>query len=216
MTSFGTAPFGSSPFGGAAPSSSDPFPADLPFLVGRQYSQDLSTSLTVDLPSPTADTVVSAGHRASPELTVSALTAGGEITTAVISENWVIQVEVEASPPTLDDVSHVGYATTGEATVKPPTAHASTHREFLTVIPPAQTHEFLFDPKSHLWGYWLDGMSLARVDGVWVADYIQVPSEVEGLDRCFRGGHRSYISPDDAAELIAAGFGEFLRTEVSK
>lgn len=191
-------------------------PADLPVLVGRQYSQDLSTSLTVDVSSPTADVAARAGHHASPELTVSALTAGGEITTAVISENWVIQVQVTASSPSLADVSHVGYATTGAATVPAPTAHASAHREFLTVIPPAQTHEFLFDPKSHLWGYWLDGMSLARVDGVWIADYIQVPSEVEGLDRCFRGGHRSYISPDDAAELIAAGFGEFVSVEVKK
>lgn len=191
-------------------------PADLPVLVGRQYSQDSHTALAVDVSPPTADAVVRAGHTNSAELTVSAPLAGGEITTATISEHWFLQVEATVSAPAPEAVSHVGYATTGEASIPAPTAHASAHREFLIVEPPAQTHEFLFDPKSHLWGYWLDGMSLARVDGAWVADYIPVPSEVEGLDRFFRGGHRSYISPDDALELIAAGFGDFIRTEVSK
>lgn len=191
-------------------------PADLPVLVGRQYSQDLSTTLAVDLSSPSADTVVRAGHTTSPEVTASAPQAGGEITTTVLSENWFLAVELTLSSPGSDGVSHVGYTTSGQATLPAPTAIAASHREFLIVVPPAQTHEFLFDPKSHLWGYWLDGMSLARVDGEWVADYIPVPSEVEGLDRFFRGGHRSYISPDDALELIAAGFGDFIRTEVSK
>lgn len=192
-------------------------PVDLPVLVGRQYVQQLHTRLTASVPAPVVGTMdVRPGHRRKSTATMASPTLSTGLVKA-ISPNWHVNISVSSSSPTAEAVRRIGFTTRGETVLPSPRhARATAHAEFLVLETPAEERDFRFKQNSELWGYWLEAMSLARIAGEWTAEYIPVPEEVPGLDRFYRGGHRHYISPDDAAELIAAGFGAYIRTEVRK
>lgn len=192
-------------------------PVDLPVLVGRQYVQAQHTRLTASVPAPVIGTMdVRPGHHRRSAAAVPAPTMTTGLVKA-ISPNWHVNITASLTAPTGADSHRIGFTTRVETVLPPPRhARAHAHAEFLILETPAQERDFRFDRNSGLWGYWLEAMSIARIDGEWSASYIPVPSEIEGLDRFYRGGHRHYISPDDAAELTAAGFGDYIRLEVRK
>lgn len=194
-------------------------PADLPVLVGRQFVQALSTPLVAVVPSPTA---AATDIRQGLHLDAVAAVSSPSMTTGLIkaiSPAWHVNISVAVSPPTTGESHRIGFTTRGQTVLPPPArVRAHAHAEFLILETPGVERDFQFDAHfgRHLWGYVLDAESIARIDGEWLSKYIPVPSEEPGLDRFYRGGHRHYITPDEAAELTVAGFGDYIRTEVRK
>lgn len=175
-----------------------------------------SVSMSVSVSSPSRTQVVRPRVMPSLSQSVSRPTAVA-VVRAQINPNQHLRETVTASSPTAVETRRIGFTVRDGCAARVPVAHNDrSHREHTVLTTPSQTHDFRFDGKSGLWGYWLDAMSLARVDGEWQAVYVAVPEEVPGLDKFYRGGHRHYISPDEAEELRAAGFSDYIRTEVSK
>lgn len=87
---------------------------------------------------------------------------------------------------------------------------AVTYRRILTT--PAEVVDFRF-PGTGMWGHTLQGLSLYKAMGEWRVGYVPDRDLIEGLEVLYRGGHEYELTEAEDAELSAAGFSDYIRTE---
>lgn len=176
-------------------------------------------SAAVVLPSPTSNGAVRAGHRRK---------ATAKTLAAPVIDSMLVRAEVPVdrhivmsrdldAPATTDVHSFPNFTTHGAGTLAPPSTYSqaeSSFRSFLVLTTPAQQADFQFEPGSDLWGYLLEGLSVFRAFGEWQVGNVPVPDEVPGLEVFYRGGHRHVLTRAEADELSAAGFSDYIATEV--
>jgi hypothetical protein len=74
---------------------------------------------------------------------------------------------------------------------------------------PADQLDFRF-PGTGMWGFTYQALSVYRVAGEWFVGAVPDPSVIDGLEVLYRGGFDHTLTRDEADELIAAGFSDYI------